>query len=170
MHRFLTDNTKLKSQTWKRILPSGVRTADLVLFFGGILSAVLLAVLLAFSSHNGTYLQVSAGGRLLYEYELKSDKETQVYLLITSEDEASPPEVVCTAEKPQLPVSGCYNLLEINGSTVRMAAASCPDQICVQHRALSGTMESIVCLPNQLTIQLIGGNTQKTDTLDGMVH
>lgn len=140
------------------------------MFFGGILSAVLLAVLLALGSRTGSYLQVSADGKLLYEYALDAGEEKQVYLLITSDNEASLPEVVCTAEQPRLSNRGCYNLLEVKGNTVRMAAASCPDQICVQHRALSGTMESIVCLPNKLTIQMISTNTQKTDTLDGMVH
>lgn len=170
MHRFLTDSTNQKSQTQKSILPSGVRAADLVLFFGGILSAVLLAVLLAVCSHQGTSLQVSADGKLLYEYALETGKENTIYLLITSADEASKPEVVCSAVQPKLPDSGCYNLLEITGSTVRMTAASCPDQICVRHRAISGTMESIVCLPNKLTIQMIGGAAQETDALDGMVH
>ncbi len=47
-----------------------------------------------------------------------------------------------------------YNLVVIEGGTVRVAEASCPDQTCVRHRPISTTGVSIVCLPHRLVIEV----------------
>ena len=55
----------------------------------------------------------------------------------------------------RIPAAGDhYNLVVIEGGTVGIAEASCPDQICVRHPAISTTGDSIVCLPNRLVIQV----------------
>ena len=47
-----------------------------------------------------------------------------------------------------------YNLVVIEGGTVRIAEASCPDQVCVRHRPISTTGVSIVCLPHRLVVEV----------------
>lgn len=77
-------------------------------------------------------------------------------------------------------VYGCYSLLEdqtidindtnciiIDNKTVRMKWADCPDQICVNHRSISRTSESIICLPNKVTVTI--KNSEPAD-LDGIVQ
>jgi hypothetical protein len=44
------------------------------------------------------------------------------------------------------------NILIINGGKARIAEASCPDGVCVSHRAISRDGESIICLPNKVVV------------------
>ena len=59
--------------------------------------------------------------------------------------------------------NGCYNVLEIKDGKANVTEASCPDQICVRHKAIHYSDETIVCLPNKLTITVVGGNQNQID-------
>ena len=53
-----------------------------------------------------------------------------------------------------------FNLLVIQGGKAFMKEASCPDQICVNHRPVSNVGETIVCLPNEIVIKVIEKSSQ----------
>lgn len=61
--------------------------------------------------------------------------------------------------------TGQYNVLEIKDGEVRMREASCPDKICVEHRAIHYNRESIVCLPNKVTVEIRGGKENDIDIM-----
>ncbi len=46
------------------------------------------------------------------------------------------------------------NTLVINDGTAFISDANCPDKICVAHRAISKTGETIVCLPHKLIVEI----------------
>ena len=46
-------------------------------------------------------------------------------------------------------INGGTNTVQIENGKVKMAAANCPDQICVHQKAISRNGESIICLPNK---------------------
>ncbi len=48
------------------------------------------------------------------------------------------------------------NVIQVKGGSVSVSYADCPDKICVHHRAVSKTGETIVCLPHKLVVE-IGG-------------
>ena len=48
-----------------------------------------------------------------------------------------------------------------------MIRSSCPDLICVKHQAVSGTGESIICLPHKLIIEISDAQEKE---LDGVVY
>ncbi len=50
------------------------------------------------------------------------------------------------------------NILIIKDGKADMTEASCPDGLCVRQRAVSKTGETIVCLPNRVTVTIIGGD------------
>lgn len=50
-----------------------------------------------------------------------------------------------------------YNLVEIGDERVRVIEADCPDQIDVMQGYISQPNELIVCLPNRLVVEIIGG-------------
>ena len=52
---------------------------------------------------------------------------------------------------------GGENVLVIEGGTARVESATCPDGICVAHRAISRPGQSILCLPNQVAVTVVGG-------------
>ena len=53
------------------------------------------------------------------------------------------------------------NTLKIENGEAKMISADCPDQICVNHGAVSKENESITCLPHKLIVEIHGG--EKTD-------
>ena len=58
---------------------------------------------------------------------------------------------------------GQTNALVVEQGKVRMKEADCPDQICVKHRPVSRTGESIVCLPNRIVVEIQGGPEKNTE-------
>ena len=50
--------------------------------------------------------------------------------------------------------------------TVRVAEASCPDQVCVRHGATDQTADPIACLPNGLVVEVVAN--PQTSQLDGV--
>lgn len=47
------------------------------------------------------------------------------------------------------------NMLVIKDGKAYISQANCPDKICVNHRPVSKTGETIVCLPAKLVIEII---------------
>ena len=70
------------------------------------------------------------------------------------------------AEDQTVDIDGTKRLVIENG-TAEMEWADCPDQICVNHRAVSREGESIICLPNQVVISVTDGEEAE---LDGIVQ
>ena len=46
------------------------------------------------------------------------------------------------------------NTLVIKDGKASISTANCPDKICVAHRAISKTGETIVCLPHKLVVEI----------------
>ncbi len=46
------------------------------------------------------------------------------------------------------------NTLVIKDGTAYISHANCPDKICVAHRPISKTGETIVCLPHKLVVEI----------------
>lgn len=59
--------------------------------------------------------------------------------------------------------NGQYNTLEIKDGYVDMIDASCPDRICVDHREIHYTNETITCLPNRVVFTIVGGVENEVD-------
>lgn len=74
------------------------------------------------------------------------------------------PLVVNTTEKIELP-DGSYNVLEIKDGKADITEASCPDGICVNHRAVSKRGQSIACLPNKVLIEIENGEESDIDIM-----
>lgn len=62
---------------------------------------------------------------------------------------------------------GKYNTLMIKDGYVEMLEASCPDQICVNHRKIQKSGETIVCLPNKLIIEI---DSKYISEIDGIAN
>lgn len=62
--------------------------------------------------------------------------------------------------------NGGSNTVTVENGAVCVSHASCPDQVCVDQGWVSSGVVPIVCLPNQLVIQIKGGD-QTVDTAIG---
>ena len=69
-----------------------------------------------------------------------------------------------TEEKIELP-DGSYNILVIKEGKADVTEASCPDGICVSHRAVSKQNQSITCLPNKLVVEIKNGEASDLDAM-----
>ena len=57
------------------------------------------------------------------------------------------------------------NVLNIENGEADMTEADCPDKLCVHQRAISKTNETIVCLPNEVVVQVIGAEESELDSI-----
>ena len=62
-------------------------------------------------------------------------------------------------------INGGTNTVQIENGKVKMAAANCPDQICVHQRAISKNGESIICLPNKVVVSIEGAEDSQIDVV-----
>lgn len=59
------------------------------------------------------------------------------------------------------------NVIVIRGGEVSMRSSTCKNQICVRHDPISNQNESIVCLPNRVSIEIKGDGDGDVDTIAG---
>ena len=57
------------------------------------------------------------------------------------------------------------NYLMIKEGQADMIEADCPDQICVEHISISKNKETIVCLPNKVIVEIVGGEDIEMDAV-----
>lgn len=103
---------------------------------GVVLAVALLALgYLYFCRHAGSEVLVSVEGVTVARYALDEDR------------------VVTVSGK-----DGGTNILVIESGKVHIMEADCPDLLCVKQGEISYTGQSIVCLPNQVVVEITGGN------------
>lgn len=114
---------------------------DIALILSLIGLGALLWLFLSVSQTPGKFVTVTKNGDLVGSYLLSEDR------LIPLDFEDG------------------ENLLVIEGGKAHMESASCPDKICVKHREISKTGESIVCLPNKVIAEITGGDNEGVDLI-----
>ncbi|MCC8142127.1 MAG: NusG domain II-containing protein [Lachnospiraceae bacterium] len=86
---------------------------------------------------SGNRIRVTVAGETLGEYDLSTDREIPI------ESGGS-----------------VTNTLIISEGKADMISADCPDQICVNAQPVSKKNESIVCLPNQIVVEVISSDEE----------
>lgn len=120
-----------------------IRKADIVLFIALILFGAALAVPAFLWKDSGDTVKITLNGKEFGTYSLKEDKEILV-------------------EK-----NGHTNKVVIEGGKVYMEHASCKNQICVNTGKISRAGQSIVCLPNRVSVTIEGKGGQEYDAVSG---
>lgn len=95
-------------------------------------------------------------------YGEQNTKDAQAVVTVDGEVYGSYPlsedrEVKIEAE------SGGYNLLIIEDGAASIEEASCPDKICVNHKPVDKTGETLVCLPNKVVVEIQNGEEADVD-------
>ena len=103
-----------------------------------VIFAVALIGFLVFKStmKTGDYVTVSIDGVEKYRYSLSENIQTDII----------------TGENTNRPV--------IDGGKAYITEADCPDKICVGHRGISKTGETIVCLPHKVVVAVVSGEDE----------
>ncbi|MBQ1231614.1 MAG: NusG domain II-containing protein [Clostridia bacterium] len=108
---------------------------DILLATGILLLAAICFLIFSFSMKEGKYALVTVDGEQVYKHSLNEDDETVILGANSS--------------------SGEQNVLVIKDGKAFVKSANCPDKICVSHRKISKTGETIVCLPHKVVVSVV---------------
>lgn len=90
----------------------------------------------------GEYVQVSVDGIVTDTYDLIEDRTIEIE-----------------------GYAHFNNVLQIKDRKAKMIDAGCKDKLCVQQKEISKTGEAIICLPNRVVVEIIGGKEQEVDAI-----
>ena len=105
-----------------------------ILFISVILIIAIIGfVVFKVTLKSGNLVLVSVNGKEQYRYSIDEDREFTVKTGENGKD---------------------INTVVIKDNTVFMKEADCPDKICVKHREISNSGETIVCLPHKVVVSV----------------
>ena len=113
--------------------------------FLGTLAVILLmgcAWFFLFSGKDGTVVKITVDGRLYGIYALEAEQTVEI------KDEEN-----------------VTNTLKISQRKADMIKADCPDKLCVHQKAISRNRESIICLPNQVVVEVTATEEKTYDAM-----
>lgn len=113
-----------------------IKKADIVLFFVLLAFGIALSALSFFAGTTGQKVQIQVDGKPYAIYSLAENQTIEI-----------------TGH-------GHTNKITIKDGTVQMAYSDCKNQICVHDGSISKTNQSIVCLPNKVLIEIVGGEEE----------
>ncbi|GFI51103.1 MAG: NusG domain II-containing protein [Dorea sp.] len=58
------------------------------------------------------------------------------------------------SEDGRIEINDGTNVIEISNGKADMIKADCPDQLCVNQKAVSRNHENIICLPNKVVVEV----------------
>ena len=103
-----------------------------------ILAGIGFLIYLNFGNKSAGLVKITVNGELFGTYSLQKEKEIKI---------------------------NDTNHLIIKDGQADMIEADCPDQICVDHKSISKKKETIVCLPNKVIIEIVGGEDVEMDAV-----
>lgn len=120
-----------------------MKKTDVILIVTIITLAVsIFLVQRVFLMKAGEYVQVSIDGIVTDTYNLAEDRTVEI------EGHAH-----------------LNNVLQIKDGKAKMIDAGCKDKLCVHQKEISKTGEAIICLPNRVVVEIIGGKEQEVDAI-----
>ncbi len=69
------------------------------------------------------------------------------------------------SEDGKIRINDGTNVLEISNGKADMIEADCPDQLCVNQRAVSRNHENIICLPNKVVVEVESSEESEYDAV-----
>ena len=130
-----------------------IRKADIILFIVLVIIGLAASAALTLShgeAGSGAKVIIESGGDLYARYPLAEDRTVIVPAPKQNAVDAPAADPANTASAQY----DYYNVVVISGGTVSVTEASCKNQVCVKHGAISRPGESIVCLPNRMVVRI----------------
>lgn len=120
-----------------------MKRLDIVLITVYITISIIIGYVLIWGPSDAPdYVEVKVDNELFGRYSLPLDKPLEITL-----DESG------------------HDILVIDGYEVYMKEADCPDQLCVQQGIIKKSGSMIVCLPNKITVEIIGKRNDGVDII-----
>lgn len=112
-----------------------------------------ILVVLALVAAAGIYLFYSAGAEKGMGAEVTVDGESVGFLPLDTDDSI------------RIDTEDGYNIVTVKDGEVMVTEADCRDQICVEHKKIKKTGETIVCLPHKLVVTVTGDAPEEFDAV-----
>ena len=136
-----------------------IRKADIILFIVLVVTGLAASAALTLShgeAGSNAKVIIESGGDLYARYPLAEDRTVVVPAPKQTAVDAPSAD---SGEAPSAQYD-YYNVVVISEGKVSVTEASCKNQVCVKHGAISGPGESIVCLPNRLVVRIDNGSEE----------
>lgn len=121
----------------KQSVNTKIRRNDIFLIIGIVLVISVISLIYFCTRKEGSYAVIIKNGVQTAKYSLNDDLTVPIKNGNT-----------------------VTNVLVIKDGEADITEAICPDQICVEHSAVSKVGETIVCLPEELVIKIIASNSK----------
>lgn len=116
-----------------------IRKADILLAFALAVIGVGASIWISSYSTAGNRVVIESDGRTYGSYPLSANR----MITVTHGNHS--------------------NTVRIQDGTVSVTEASCHNQVCVKHKAIHTTGESIICLPNKMVVKITGKGDSEYD-------
>ena len=110
---------------------------DIIVIAAILLASLSLLLILSLTKKEGSIAVVEVDGQVVAEYPLYMDGV--------------------------FPLNGGTNVLVIEGGTAYLNYSSCPDHTCENTGKIKYVGQTIVCLPNYLTVTVVGESDNSVD-------
>ena len=136
-----------------------IRKADIILFIVLVVTGLAVSAALTLShgeAGSDAKVIIESGGDLYATYPLSEDRTVVVPAPKQISADAPAADGAASASEQY----DYYNVVVISGGSVAVTEASCKNQVCVKHGAITRPGESIVCLPNRLVVRIQSGSEE----------
>ena len=121
-----------------------IQKRELILIGILLICGLILGAVLLLSSKSGAQIEISVGGQVCAVYPLN---ENATYIIDG--------------------IYGGTNTLVVENNSAHMIDATCPDKVCIHMGTISKGGQSIICLPNQVVVQILSDDTMGIDGVVG---
>ena len=111
----------------------------LLLLIVVVVAAAICALRFWLGDKHLGYVTVRIDGEVVASYDLSEDQEVEL--------------------------NGGTNTMRIEDGTVKMIQADCPDKLCMKQKAISKNRENIICLPNNIVLQIANQDESELDAV-----
>ena len=108
---------------------------------------------------------LSVGALVAYRFITKPSDASKTEIVVTVHGQEYGRYSINTDQTIVIPADLGSNTLVIENKKAKMISADCPDQVCVNHSAISYNHDQIVCLPNEIIVEVEGGVASETDVI-----
>lgn len=101
---------------------------------------------------------------LVISFFLKGEQGAQVVVTVSGEVYGT----YLLSDEQEIPIvldGVTTNLLVIKDGEADMTEADCPDKLCVHQASISKNNEMIVCLPNEIVVQVTSSEESEVDSI-----
>lgn len=145
-----------------------IKKADIILGFFLILLCLGSFLLVGTAGGGGQTVTVTVDGKLYGTYDLDQDQSIEIEQSGQSPQPGADSAGHAGNTDHADSAGHAGNVIEIRNGTVRMASATCANQVCVEQGSISRTNQTIVCLPNRVLITLSGAD--RNGDMDAFSH